>query len=98
MLRTVDAVQAAPDADAATLLSMAGDVLAEHLDTMQGDSVNDPSIFRSHAARYVESGCIASGCTASGVLVVGTLIMRYAGLRRSFWRTCRHWDAGPQTC
>lgn len=52
MLRTADAVQAAADADAATLLSLAGDVLAEHLDTMQGASITDLSIFRSHAARY----------------------------------------------
>lgn len=53
MLRTADAVQTAPKTDTATLLKLAGDVLAEHLDSIKGDSISDLSIFRNHAARCV---------------------------------------------
>ncbi|KFM24979.1 Cysteine-tRNA ligase, cytoplasmic [Auxenochlorella protothecoides] len=41
-----------PSADAAALLGVAGDVLAEWLDAARGGEVTDPAVFRAHAARY----------------------------------------------
>lgn len=39
-------------ADLQTILDLAGDALAAHLDQEKGSTVTDPGIFRAHAARY----------------------------------------------